>query len=480
MIRTQPGGPTDASRMGASGPDNEPPTQAGGSGKKSRALATTVAVSALAFAVAFATSGALFWYFRSPAPPGATAGDVAPIGEYATDRGVSRTDRSIGALQEQLRVRPDARGQTTLAFAYLQKAREVGDPSYYTRADSLLRQAHAATPDDADTLIGLSALAMARHEFEAGLDWGQQAVAASPAKAAGRGIVADAQVELGQYEDAVETVQQMVDLRPDQASYSRVSYVRELYGDIDGAIEAMRFAVQSGSPGTEGTEWTRVQLGHLHFNRGDLAGAEAAYLESLERLPGYVHARGGLARVAAARGDYDGAIARYVEATEALPLPELVIRLGEVYRAVGRTDDADRQDGLVRVLQQLNAANGVDTDLELALFDADRGTDLDTAIARARAQWETRRGVHVADVLGWALYRSGACQEADTFATQALRLGTRDALMLFHAGRIAECVGDRPRAARLLEDALAINPHFSLPYAAEARSALEALKVGRP
>ena len=435
-----------------------------------RTIALAAVVGILLFAGGFVVSATLGGLLRPPTPSGEAARPLV-VGDAA----VSRTDRSIGALQERLRVREDPRSQTELAFAYLQKARETADPSYYTRADGLLQAAHAQVPQDGDTLIGLGTLALARHDFRAGLEWGQQAAAAAPAKSAALSVIADAQIELGQYEDGVATVQRMVDLRPDQASYSRVSYVRELHGDVEGAVEAMRLAVQSGAPGAEGTEWARVQLGHLHFGRGDLPSAEAAYREALVRLPGYVHATGGLARVAAARGDYPAAIRLYQEATEAVPVPELVIGLGDVYRALGRIEDADRQDVLVGVMQRLNAANGMDTDLEMALFDADRGVELDAAVARARALWEQRRSVHVADVLAWTLYRAGDCQAADAMSREALRLGTRDALMLFHAGRIAECVGDAERASSLLSGAMAQNPNFSVRYAPEARAALQAL-----
>jgi tetratricopeptide (TPR) repeat protein len=264
----------------------------------------------------------------------------------------------------------------------------------------------------------------------------------------------------------------MVDLRPDLASYSRISYLRELHGDVTGAATAMETAVSFGFPGDEEWAWAQVQLGNLYFNQGAFDKAKAIYEEALYYRPNYAYALGGLGRIAAARGNYEAAIMQLQPLVERLPLPEFAIMLGDLYTVTDQPEAAQQQYELVRFIQRLNEQAGMSVDLELALFEADQGEPI-TAVTKARLAYGYRPSITAADVLAWALYQDGEYQEAWRYAQEALRLGTQDALMHYHAGKIAYALGDKETAQNYLLTALAINPAFSIPYAVDAQAILD-------
>lgn len=395
----------------------------------------------------------------------------------SASRTSASTDKLIQSLQERLRANPnDWQSYSQLGLAYLQKARETGDPTYYLKTEEALDKALSFQADDYASIGAKGALALARHDFSAALEWGEKARQINPDRTYAYGVIADAQVELGRYAEAIETLQTMVDLRPDMSSYSRISYIRELHGDLEGARELMQLAVDSGTPNAESTAWVRTQLANLYFNSGDLEQAELAYQLSLQNRPDYVYALAGLGRVRAAQGNMEDAIKLLKQAVRIMPLPEFVITLGDLYQAAGQQEAADQQYQLVAAIETLHRANGVDMDMEIALFNADHDKNMTETVALARKAYANRPSIHGADALAWALYKTGNYEEARTYAVEALKLGTKDSLKLFHAGMIALELGDKEQARQYLEEALAINPHFSLLYAEEARNTLQELQ----
>jgi tetratricopeptide (TPR) repeat protein len=407
---------------------------------------------------------------------GSPTGAQSSPGSSAPHRLSRETDSVIAQAQARLRASArDWQATDTLAGAYLQKVREVGDPSYYPKAESLLGSALRHDPQDGQALTLMGSLALGRHRFrDAGL-WGQKAEGALPGASTPLGILVDAQTQLGQYQAAVDTCQQMVSLKPDLSSYARVSYLRELYGDIPGAIEAMQRAVEAGGPVAENVAYTRALLGTLYFNSARLDEAAAEYHQTLAEDPGYAPALAGLARVRAAQKRFPESIALYEQAVQAYPLPDIVIALGDVYATSGEKGKATRTYDLARAELRLYEANGVDLDAELALFEIDHGGNIAAALSGAERALRDRPNVVTDDVVAWARFRAGNTQGALTASRDSLRLGSRDPLFYYHAGAIENALGMKVEARRDLGMAVSINPNFSLLHQADAMSLLASL-----
>lgn len=382
---------------------------------------------------------------------------------------------TIAALQDRIREAPsDWRAAAALGQAYILHTRMTGDPTFYPRAEQALSRSLSIRPENIDALVGMGSLALGRHDFTEALAWGRRAVAANAHGAPGYGVVGDALVELGRYREAFRSFQRMADLRPGLPAYARASYARELQGDLAGAIGLMRMAEQAArSP--EDAAWAAFELGELFWTQGRVRAAREAYRGASRLSPSYLPPRAGLARVSWAKGRTAEAIRRYRWVVSRYPAPEHVATLGDLYAAQGRQALAHEQFALVRAEQALFETNGVNVDLELALFYADHGRP-QQAIRAARAAWAERKSIQAADALAWALHRAGKSREAAGYASRALRLGTRNPLFLFHAGMIERRLGREERAHGLLTEVLRTNPHFSILHARVARMALDRLE----
>ena len=382
-------------------------------------------------------------------------------------------DRPIAAAQNLIDREPKAaRGYQMLASAYMQKARETGDFSLNAKAEEALARAEQAEPGGYDTLKLRSKLLLTYHRFAEALEAARRAQAVNPRDHDNYGAMTDALVELGDYDGAVAAAQTMVDLRPDTASYSRVSYLRELHGDAKGAADAMRMAVEAASPkDPEGVAWCRVHLGQALARDGKRAEAEREYDHALYVFPDYHVALAAKAHARLAAGDTDAAAQLYQRAVERVPLPDYAAALGDLYTKLGRAEEAKRQYELVEFVERAGAQAGTYT-RQLAMFWADHDTRLDEALAVARGERATRRDIYTSDLLAWCLYKKGQYADAKAAMAEALRLGTRDPKLLYHAGLIAAASGDRAGGAKYLRQALAIDPSFDVLQADAARRAL--------
>jgi Flp pilus assembly protein TadD len=145
-----------------------------------------------------------------------------------------------------------------------------------------------------------------------------------------------------------------------------------------------------------------------------------------------------------------------------IPLPQYVSFLGDLYHATGHEAAARKQYGLIAVIDKLLAANGVNSDLEISVFDSDHHITPTQTVALADKAFHERPSIDGDDALAWALTRDGQCAAALRHANHALRLGTKDALKFFHRGMTERCLGTHAAARRDFEHALALNRHFSV------------------
>ena len=435
-----------------------------------RRLALAGAVAALA-ATALLLGGVFSDESPSAQPPAASGAAPADISDRAfAGFALGDTARTVASLQASLRKdRKNADLYVQLGLALQQLVRETGDASLYTRSEGALRRALALAPKNVAATSGLGSLSLARHRFGEALVLGRRAQRRAPWTAHNYGIVGDALIELGRYEQAFRAFDRMAGLKPNVASYSRVSYARELLGDGRGAISAMRLALDAAGSQPEPSAWTHVQLGKLLFSLGRVRPAGAEYRAALAVFPGYVYALEALAHVEAAEGRPGRAIALTRDAVERVPLPQFVATLGDLLAASGRKAQAREQYAVMGAIERLLIANGVRTDLETALFNVDHGIRLPQALRLARRAHAERPSIEADGVLAWALLRNNRCGEALGYSKRALRLGTLDAPKFLHRAMIERCLGRPAEARRWARRALALNPSFSLLWAPAAR-----------
>ena len=379
---------------------------------------------------------------------------------------------AIAGLQGHLRAQPrDAAGWATLGVAYVEQARLSADPTYYPKAQGVLDRSLQLAPTDNDAaLAGMGALAAARHDFAAALQFADRALTINPYGSRENAVRIDALVELGRYSEAMAAVRRADAAQPGIPIFTRVAYVLELQGRTAEAERVLERAMESATdPGD--VAYVATQLGELAWSRGDLRTAWRDYQTALRADPAYLLALDGRARVLAARGDLAAAIRDRQSLVSRLPLPAYLTALGELYEAQGRKDQVRQQYDVVDASIRIARANGVTTDLETALFAADHG-DRATALRAARAERARRDSVQVDDALAWALHVNGRDREAIAQARQAARTGYRNAMFLHHRGMIERALGLRSEARRSLAAALDLNPYFSPLLAPRARAAL--------
>ena len=378
----------------------------------------------------------------------------------------------------------DFSANNKLAGLYLQKLRETGDVNLLNLAFRAARASLDSVPDVRNS-GGITALALAEfaaHDFTNSRDHAARLIELEPSKSYPQSILGDALLELGDYEKAEIAYKKITLLDNGSSSGSEARFARlaQLKGDSREAQKhfstALTLALSETVPPRETVAWLRWQLGETAFSIGDYEAAEKNYKDALTTFPDYYRAVASLGRVLAAKNDLPGAIAQYEKVTRILPDPNYVAALGDLYKITGREDDAKRQYELVEQIGRLSQLNGALYNRQLALFYADRTLNSEKAYDLAAQEYKTRKDIYGADALAWTALKAGKPSEARAAMKEALRLGTNDAKLFYHAGIIEQSAGNKEKAIAYLQNALKLNPQFDLSQAEQARAHLQELK----
>lgn len=409
----------------------------------------------------------------TPEPHGDAAGDPAQMSELA-DR-----DVQIAVWQTALAadsVSAIALGQ--LAGLYLQRARESGDESGFTTAEEYARRSVALRESrNGGSFVTLASSLLAQHRFLEADSIVTRLVELEPDIPQYRSMHGEIRLELGDYVAARAAFESLYPARTHLSIAPRLARWMEISGQSVAArkllYQALRDAKLRRDIPREQLAWFHLRVGDIELRQGRLRGARRAFEDGLDVEPGDYRLLAAMSRLEAAAGSPRKAI-EFGERAMAIKLdPATLGTIGDAYASVG--DTAQAKD-YFRTMEVAVAGQPGGLHRAWSLFLLDHDRRVDEVLAGATEELMTRRDIYAWDLLAWSLHKSGRNLEARKAMNSALRLGTRDAMLFYHAGVIDHALGDYTSASGWLSKAMETNPRFHPEQQTHARALLSTMK----
>lgn len=371
--------------------------------------------------------------------------------------GKSPAGQKIEAARKAIETNPkniDARNALALALA--RRARETSDPKYYEQAAEEVNESLRLAPDNFEARKVETWIALGQHEFARALELARALSKRRPDDVLAYALLTDACIETGNYEEAEKAAQWALDMRPGEISgLTRAAYLRELFGDIQGAVDLMQSAYTKTAPSeVEDRAWILTQFAHLQLLNGKPDVAEPALADALKLFPSYHYALGNLVKVRIAQNRPEDAVAAARDFCKAAPHPENLFVLGEALARAGKADEAREvfADFEKKALAESEGADNANR--ELVFYYVDHAGKPAEALRIAKKEMARRHDIFTRHAYAWALHASGKFADAHTEMEKVLSVGIRDPVFFYHAGMIAMKNGDPADARRYLRESL--------------------------
>jgi tetratricopeptide (TPR) repeat protein len=380
----------------------------------------------------------------------------------------------------------DTKSLMALTALYLQEARITGQFNYYNGAAlQCIDKVLANDGTNFEALTFKTTILLSQHQFEKALEMAEQVKQLYPLSAYVYGLLTDTHIELGNYAKALEAADKMVSIRPDIRSYSRIAYLREIHGDMPGAIEAMQLAIGAGAPGDENTEWCRVQAGRLNEKLGRITEAKMLYTIAADNRENYPYALAGLARIAVEEKKFPEALVLYQRADSLIPDHTFKEGMNEVYCLTGQTEKAKEvAEETLAYMKRFSAdeksekGNGQNEDHEMAHAYMGVGA-FDKALEFALKEYKRRpTNIEVNETVAIVYYRKRDYAKAVPYIETALKTNCRNPELLCHAGLIYAKSGKNKEAKLFLKEGLKNKPVIPAELEKESSEELKSLDQG--
>ena len=359
-------------------------------------------------------------------------GDLAKAQEW------QKTREKVDELKTKLAKDPnDVKVRLQIVTIYLSEARITGEhPYYYPAVLKILDGILYLNPNNFEAITYKSSVKMSQHQFAEARDLAEAARKINPSNAYVYGVLVDANVELGNYKEAIAMSDKMQALKPSLESYSRASYLREIYGDFKGSISAMKLAVEAGMPGSEPFCWSKKTLGHLYESTGELDKAQQQYDDILVVRPSYAFAYGGQARILKEKKQYDKALEVLGKAAKIMPEFSFHEEMAEIYDLQGNHEKALNKYEEVALMLDVDAKSGHAVDLELCKLYTKAGK-MDLALKYGLIEYKKRpKNIDVNHAMAVVAFKSNDFKKAKQYIAAAMSTGSKDPELLMDAGKI--------------------------------------------